>query len=335
MSYCLIIQPIHDAGKELLREEGIEIKMASAPDMTTVRREIGGAVACITRNAGLDRAAMEAAPRLLILGIHGIGTDPVAVDHAAKIGLPIAFTPFANIQSVAEYAVALMLSVARHVVTSDRAVRNVDGAYRYHTTLLEMHGKTLGIIGFGRIGRRTAEIAKAAFGMDVLVFEREIEPGLLESLGMRRAEQVDEVFATADVISLHLPLLHETRSFVGTREFGLMKPNAILVNTARGALIDEAALAEALNAERIAGAGLDVFETEPLAADHPLQQCAAAVLSPHVGGATEEALRRTAEEVAGNVIKALKGVSPPHLVDPSVWERRRLPSSVDVGAVRA
>ena len=335
MGYCLIIQPIHDAGKELLREEGIEIKMASAHYMTTVRREISGAVSCITRNAGLDQAAMEAAPRLLILGIHGTGTDPMAVDHAARIGLPIAFTPFANTQSVAEHAISLMLAVARRVVTSDQAVRNVDGVYRYHTTFREIHGKTLGIIGFGRVGRRTAEIAKAAFGMDVLVYEREIEPGLIESLGMRRAEQVEEVFTTADVISLHLTLRPDTRGFVGARELGLMKPNAILVNTARGALVDEAALAETLNGERIAGAGLDVFESEPLAADQPLQQCTAAVLSPHVGGSTEEALRRVAEEVADSVAKALRGVSPPHLVDPSIWERRRLPSPDDNGAVRA
>jgi D-3-phosphoglycerate dehydrogenase len=148
----------------------------------------------------------------------------------------------------------------------------------------ELHGKTLGIVGFGRIGRRTAEIAKAAFAMRVLVYEREREPDLVAHLGMERVERLEDLLAEADVVSLHLTLRPETRGIIGAAELARMKPTAILVNTARGGLIDEVALTEALRAGRIAGAALDVVAHEPLASDHPLAGLANVALSPHTGG---------------------------------------------------
>jgi D-3-phosphoglycerate dehydrogenase len=222
---------------------------------------------------------------------------------------------------------ALMLAVARQVVTGDHAVRTVDTGFRYRVRFRELHGKTLGIVGFGRIGRRTAEIAKAAFAMRVLAYEREREPDLVARLGMERVERLEDLLAGADVVSLHLTLRPETRGIIGAAELARMKPTAILVNTARGGLIDEVALTEALREGRIAGAALDVVAHEPLASGHPLAGLANVVLSPHTGGATEEAMARTAEQVAQQVIQVLRGGKPAHLINPEVWERRRRPAS--------
>ena len=165
MAKCLLIQPIHQGGIDLLQSAGLEVVQASDPSMDVVTGEIAGCVAAITRNAGLNRAAMDAAPALQVLGNHGIGTDPVDVVHATEIGLPIVFTPYGNVQSVAELVLAQMLAIARRTREADRAVRGGDYDYRYARDFIELQGKTLAVIGFGRIGRRTAEIAKAAFGI--------------------------------------------------------------------------------------------------------------------------------------------------------------------------
>jgi D-3-phosphoglycerate dehydrogenase len=291
--------------------------------MATVTAEISGAEAAITRNAGLDKAAMAAAPALRVLGNHGIGVDPVDVAYASEIGLPIVFTPYANVQSVAEHAVSLMLAVAKDIVRNDRAVRGGDIAYRYRGHFGELSGKTLGIVGFGRIGRRTAAIARAAFDMPVLVYSPSADPGMLADLGMQKAASLEALFASADVISLHVPLRAETRGLIGAEILHHARKGAILINTARGGLIDEPALIDALLAGRLAGAGLDVFASDAMAPDHPLLKCDNVILTPHTAGSTEECLKRTALQVVEQVLDVLEGRRPAHLVNPDIWARRR------------
>src|SRR5688500_19940882 len=165
---CLLIQPIHPSGIAVLKEAGLEVRQASAASMDVVAREIGPACAAITRNAGLNRAAMQAAPRLRVLGNHGIGVDPVDVAYATEIGLPVVFTPYANVQSVAELAIAHMLAIAKRVREADRAVREHRFDYRFSRDFREVSGKMLAVIGVGRIGRRTADLARA-LGMRVVM----------------------------------------------------------------------------------------------------------------------------------------------------------------------
>lgn len=320
---CLLIQPIHPAGIDVLAKAGLEVREASATDMATVAREIAAADAAITRNAGLDRHAMAAAPGLKVLGNHGIGTDPVDVSYATEIGLPIIYTPHANVQSVAEQAIAMMLAISKRVREADTAVREDRFDYRYARDFRELHGKTLAIIGFGRIGLRTAELARAAFGMRIIVYSPHVEATAIEAAGMEKWDDLDAVLGEADVVSLHQRLTPDTREWLDGKRISTMKKDAILVNTARGALVDAEALIAAVESGHLRGAAMDVFEKEPLPADHPYRGARGIVLSPHIGGATEEAMLRTAVETAEQVVDVLAGRRPEYLVNPEVWERRR------------
>ena len=323
MNTCFIVQPIHPAGIERLAASGIAARQASAPDMATVAREIGDSVAVITRNAGLDAAAMDAAPALKVIANHGVGTNMIDLDHAGRLAIPTVFTPTANAQSVAEQAIALMLAVARRGPAGDAAVRSGDWALRYQPGMAELRGKTLGLVGFGIIGQLTARIAHLGFGMTLLAWSPNTPDATLAEAGAERAASLDALLDVADIVSLHRPLRNDTRNTIGAAQIARMKPGAILVNTARGELVDADALAAALHDGRLAGAGLDVFATEPAPVDQPLLKAPRTVFAPHLGGATDDALRETAVQCAEQIIEALAGRQPKHLVRPEVWERRR------------
>lgn len=323
MSLCLLIQPIHQKGIDLLKRAGLKVRQASAASMDVVAKEIVPAVAAITRNAGLNRDAMEAAVDLRVLGNHGIGVDPVDVEYATKIGLPIIFTPYGNVQSVGEHTVSQMLAIAKRTREADRAVREGNYDYRYTRDFQELFEKTLAIIGFGRTGRRTAEIAKAAFSMRVVVYDPYVDAFEMGDRGMEKLDSLEEVLSSADVVSLHLQLTPETRNLITKERILQMKKGAMLVNTARGALVEQEALVEALESGYLSGAAMDVFDQEPLPVDHPYAKCEKLVLSPHIAGATEACLERTAIQTAGQVIEVLEGKKPEHLVNPSVWDHLR------------
>jgi D-3-phosphoglycerate dehydrogenase len=320
---CLVIQPIHQAGIKLLEDAGLTVRRATSAAMDIVAQEISDADAVITRNAGLNRAAMMAAPKLKVLGNHGTGYDPVDVTYANEIGLPIVNTPYANVQSVAEQAIGQMFAVTKRIREGDRAVREGRFDYRYAPDFHELSGRTLGIVGFGKIGRRTAEIAKAAFGMHVLVHSPSVPDHEIVAAGMEPVATLDVLLERADIVSLHQRLTSATRAQFNREKFALMKKGAILVNTARGALVDPAALIEAVESGHLLGAAMDVFDPEPLPADHPYTACDGIVLSPHTGGATGEAMARTATETARQVLDVLQGRRPEWLVNAEIWDRRR------------
>lgn len=322
MDRCLIVQPIDPAGWTVLRAAGIEPVAATASDDATVADEIREAVAVITRSAGLAGATIDAALALRVIGNHGTGLDPVDVPRATARGVPVVSTPEANVASVAELAVTLALAVAKSVVAADRASRSGDVGFKYGAGIQELSGKTLGVVGFGRIGRRTAEAFVRGFGMSLLVHAPSATPESIEAAG-GRACGLDELLAESDVVSLHVPLRPSTRRLIGAPELARMRSTAILVNTARGAVVDELALAAALRSGRLAGAGLDVLETEPVAPDHPLLALPNVIMTPHIGGSSREAARRTAETVARQVVDVLQDRRPAHLVNPEVWTRRR------------
>lgn len=320
---CLLIQPIHPSGITLLEQAGIEVVKASAHDMDTVCAEIAGCDAAITRNAGLSRAAMEAATGLKVLGNHGIGTDPVDVAYATEIGLPIVFTPYANVQSVAELVIGHMLAIAKRVREADAAIRDGNFDYRYSRDFREVSGKVLAIVGFGRIGQRTAEIAKAAFGMRVIVHSPSVPADTIKAAGFEVSTDLDATLALADYVSLHQVLTQKTRGLFNRERLLAMKKGAVLINTARGAIVETDALVEAVDSGHLRGAAFDVFEKEPLPADHPFTRTPGILLAPHIGGSTEEAMERTATQVAGQVIDVLQGRRPEFLVNADTWDRRR------------
>jgi D-3-phosphoglycerate dehydrogenase len=319
---CLIVQPIHPIGLEQLRAAGLTPRPATRADMATVAREIADVTAVITRSAGLNAAAMDCAPSLRVIGSHGVGVDAIAVDHATALGIPVVNTPEANRASVAEHTVALILGVAKRLIAADAATRRVDFGFKYHNSLSDISGKTLGVVGFGGIGRHLAAMMKSAFSMDILVASDSAQAVELKALGYRLAPSLDALLAEADIVTLHRTLRSASRALIGARELRLMKPAAFLINTARGGLVDERALSGALGRGEIAGAGIDVFENENMSKDNPLLQLPNVLLSPHVAGSTNEALERAALQLVERIVAVLAG-TPQDVVNPDVWARRR------------
>jgi D-3-phosphoglycerate dehydrogenase len=320
---CLIVQPIHPLGITQLERAGIQVRHVSHSDMATVAREITTADAVITRNAGLDRSAMEQAHRLKVIGNHGTGLDPVDVDCATELGIPVVYTPYANAESVAELTVSLMLALAKQLRSADQATRSGDFTFKYHSGIQELSKKTLGIIGFGRIGRRVIEIMQAAFKMSVLVYSPSSSQEAVHALGAQKVQSLSTLLQDSDIVSLHVPLKSSTYHLIGRNELSLMKPTALLINTARGSVVDEQALIATLQKGQIAGAGLDVYASETMSKGYALLELNNVILTPHIGGSSDEALQRTALDVVKQVIDVLNGTYPQYLVNKEVWAHRR------------
>ncbi len=248
---------------------------------------------------------LAACPALRLLSLWGTGTDHVDLAAAVLHGIAITNTPGVAAVSIAEHTLALLFAVARHIPRLDAAVRAAEWP---RGQLTELRGKTCGIIGLGAIGREFARLA-SAIGMRVLAWTMHPTPAFPQT-------PLDELYRSSDVLSLHLRLSEETRSFVGAREFALMKPTAILLNTARGALVDEPALLEALSSGRLAGAGLDVFSIEPLPLNQPLTALPNVVLTPHCAGITPEALHAGLRLAVDNIWAWLAG-RPQNVVLPN------------------
>jgi D-3-phosphoglycerate dehydrogenase len=254
--------------------------------------------------------ALGACPKLKLISIWGTGTDNVDLPAAAARGITVTNTPGANAIAVAEHAVALMLAVAKQLVPADQAMRQ--GGWP-RNLVPQLRGKRLGLVGTGLIGREVAAMARG-LGMEVVAWTFHPSARLADSLGLRYVE-LDELLRTADIVSLHLRATPETRHFLTRARLAMLKPGAILVNTARGALIDEAALVECLQEKRIACAGLDVFEAEPLPAGHPLLGLSNVLLTPHAAGMTPEVIQNGLAMAVDNVERFLSG-SPSHVVTP-------------------
>ena len=321
-SPCLIVQPIHAAGLDRLRAAGLAPLPADGIEPASLVRSVGDCVAVVTRGAGFPAEAIAAAPRLRVIGVHGAGTDPVALDEATAAGIAVINTPGANSRSVAEHALALAFALAKAVPSADRAMRAGDHDFKYANRMVELGGLTLGLVGFGAIGQETARLG-AALGMKILAYGPSRPDADFAALGAERAISVPALLERADVVSLHLPLTTQTTGLIGRAELARMKTGAFLINTARGALVYEVALAEALRAGPVAGAGLDVFANDVLPTDHPLRAAPHAIFTPHIAASTEAALIRAAETVADRIIDVLAGRRPESLVNPEVWARRR------------
>jgi D-3-phosphoglycerate dehydrogenase len=247
-------------------------------------------------------------PRLKLISIWGTGTDNVDLPAAAARGVTVTNTPGANAIAVAEHTVALMLAVAKRLVPADQAMRQ--GGWP-RNLVPQLRGKRLGLVGTGLIGREVAAMARG-LGLEVVAWTFHPSARLADSLGLRYVE-LDELLRTADIVSLHLRATPETRHFLTRARLAMLKPGAILVNTARGALIDEAALVECLQEKRIACAGLDVFEAEPLPAGHPLLGLSNVLLTPHAAGMTPEVIQNGLAMAVENIERFQKG-SPAHVV---------------------
>ncbi len=306
---------MHESGMQLLREAG-ELRMASALDPATLRREVVGADALVIRTGGvIDAALLDRGKDLLVVGRHGVGYDQIDVNAATAHGIQVVYTPGANTQSVAEHVFALMIGVSKHFTPMTAEL--IAGHYHARTSMTgrEIAGKTIGIVGFGRIGRRVGEIAHLGFGMKVLYNDIVNPPEEIERQCAGHRLGLRELLATSDYVTLHVPLDNSTRRMINPETLALMRPDAILINASRGPVVDEPAVAEALDAGRLWGYGADVFTVEPPPPGHPLIGRRDVLLTPHSAAQTEEALRNMATTIAQEVLGVLDGVVPHYPVN--------------------
>jgi D-3-phosphoglycerate dehydrogenase / 2-oxoglutarate reductase len=301
-----IEQPIYDA----IEAEVIDARLDhNAIDWTTYERHLAAADALICFRMPVDRRAVEAAPLLKVAVRSGVGYENFDLAAFAERGIPACNVPDYGSEEVAVHALSLMLALRRRVVYFDQALRQ--GVWRGWPGGVTMHRpsfQTVGVIGLGRIGREFARRARAIFGQ-VLACDPYIQPAEFASAGVRQVD-LEELLRESDAVTIHVPLTRTTRHLIGTRELGLMKPHAVLVNTARGAVVDQLALAEALCARTIEGAACDVWEREPARVEHPLFKCDNFIGSPHVAGISVEGQIDNRTKQAQEVVRVLSGQPP-------------------------
>jgi len=315
-----LTDPIDPAGEAILRQAGHEVELAGQGGLDGL---LARAEAVIVRRKLPDDLSARA-PRLLGAIRQGVGVDMIPVEDCTTQGVLVANVPGANADSVAEFAIAQMLAIARRVETMQALLLRAgwNTARAQSATASELRGRTLGIVGVGAIGQRLAEIAAHGFRMRVLGHRRNAA-GLPEHIGYAPLETL---FAESDYVVLACPLTEETRGLVSAALLARMKPDAWLLNLARGPVVDEAALLEALRAQRIGGAALDVHAVQPLPEDHPFRSLPNVLLTPHTAGLSREAVTRMSTGAAEETVRILRGERPRNFVNPEAWEaglRRR------------
>lgn len=304
----LIPQPIAKEGMELLRSNGCEIII---PDPSSPKSLIDLSKDCdaiLVRTAKVTRELIESANKLKIIARHGVGLDNVDIEAASENDIFVSNTPAANINSVAEHVLGMMLSISRQIVKADNAIRKGEFEVRNIYIGTELKGKTIGLIGLGNIGKLVAEKCALGFGMKVLAYDPYIKS--LDQDYIRLTETIEEIMSESDFVSLHVPYNKRLHHLISEDLLLKMKPEAYIVNAARGGLIDEKALYSILADKKIAGAALDCFEEEPTPLKHPFWQLDNVVVTPHMAAHTKESMVRMAVDPAKEIIRVKNNLEP-------------------------
>jgi D-3-phosphoglycerate dehydrogenase len=308
MKRVLITEPMHEIGEEILSASpDIEIVRAKNIEPGTLKEAVNGVDAIIARSARLTADILEGAENLQVVSRHGVGCDTLDVAYLTSRNIPVAIASGANARSVAEHTMGLMLSAARELPLLDNLVKAGRWSERNNYRACDLYGAKIVILGFGRIGKLVAPLCKA-FGMEVVVADIKLDTELADQLGCKGVEDFRPELANADFLSLHVPLDESTQHIISTDELTAMKPGGIVVNCARGGIVDDYALLKALESGHLRGAALDVMTKEPPAPDHPLMLRSDVVMNPHNGAGAMSAAIAMAEMSAQNVIDAFNGV---------------------------
>jgi D-3-phosphoglycerate dehydrogenase / 2-oxoglutarate reductase len=310
----LLAEKLAPSAVALLGDD-VEIRHVDGTDRPALLAALADADALLVRSATkVDAEALAAATRLKVVARAGVGLDNVDVPAATARGVMVVNAPTSNIVSAAEHAIALLLAAARHIPAADASLRQ--GQWKRSSfTGVELSGKTVGIVGLGKIGQLVAQ-RLASFDVALVAYDPYISPARAAQLGIELLT-LDDLLGRADMISIHLPKTPETVGLIGKDQLALTKPGVIVVNAARGGLIDEDALAEAVRSGHVGGAGIDVYDTEPTTAS-PLFELERVVVTPHLGASTEEAQDRAGTDVARSVQLALAGEFVPDAVNVQV-----------------
>ena len=291
----------------------------SAPILAAAHAyQVGAARDELAKHFHVDADLLARAPNLLIVSSNGAGFDPVDVEACTAAGVVVVNQSGGNAHSVAEHALAMLLTLSKRIIEADRALRREANVSRNALMGNEVQGKTIGIVGLGNVGRRIAALCNSLFAMKVLAYDPYLTAEEMAARGGEKVE-LDELLRRSDYVSISCPLSKDNRGMIGARQFALMQPHAYFITTARGFIHDEAALFEALRDKRIAGAGLDVWAKEPPPPDHPLLQFDNVLASPHTAGVTKEARENMGRIAAEQMLDTLDGKRPPRIINPEVW----------------
>jgi D-3-phosphoglycerate dehydrogenase len=307
MPHVVLLRSLHpDAEARLRAEPGFTVETVLNPTPENLPQVMARGEAIIVRATPINAEFLGFSPKLAIVARHGVGYDAVDVPELTRRGIPLTVTADANALSVAEHALTLMLTIARQVQVFDANTRALKWSTTGAPATFDLAGMTVLVVGFGRIGGRVARLCHA-FGMEVLVHDPFVPMNTIKGAGFRCAKTLAEGLAEADWVTVHCPSNAETRGMVNAGFLAAMKPGARFINTARGTLVEEAALAAALRSGQVAAAGLDVFWEEPVRADNPLLAAPNVVVTPHTAAATEQSMRRMGLSCAESIIGHFNG----------------------------
>lgn len=331
MTTVVITESLNPVGVALLEQHADVVFLDRGASEDSQWRTLTGADAIVSQIHPIDRRLIESSQRLKAIAKHGVGVDNIDLEAASAHGLPVLFAPGANARSVAEHTLALILAVARRLPVLSDAVLTGDYSVRRNLRLMELQGRTIGVIGAGHTGRQVMHLCCAGLGMRGIAYDVAAPPAGSLPEDSRFTPSLDEVLELSDVISVHLPLTPQTRHLLGARELSRMREGAVLVNAGRGGVVDESALADAIRRGALLGAGIDVFEDEPPRSDNPLLSLGdRVVLTPHAAGLSDRASEAIATTIATDIIRVLNGERPVAVANPDY--EGRTPARSDQGS---
>ncbi len=330
MKVMLLNPMLHKAGEEYLKSYGIEVECVrvtkkNVPNEILPRlHDVDGLI--VRLPAGVNKKLLDAAPKLKVISSSGTGTDHIDIPSATKNGVVVVNNAGVGARPVAEHVVGLMLALGKKIVMSNNALKR--NGWDSRETFLqenlgnELSGKTVGIIGFGHIGRDTASILKNGFNTEIIAYDPFLSDEVFQIANAKRCYSIREICEKADYITLHLPYIKETHHIIGKEDFEIMKPTSFFINCSRGNVVDQNALIEAVNSRRIAGAGIDVFPTEPASLAEVEILNERIIATPHIAGLTEETNRKLSVSAAEQVIQVLEGKRPKNILNGEVFSVR-------------
>ncbi|MCG1009737.1 hydroxyacid dehydrogenase [Salinicoccus sp. ID82-1] len=310
MTYRILIpKKVHESGIQLLEAAGCEIVRPPDTRASTLREYAADADAILARTEPITDEVIEQAARLKVIARHGAGYDNISLEKASEMGITVTNVPLGNTNAVAELVVTLIMAASRNLVGVNREFAKGNYEIRDAAIGSEVEGKTLGIVGYGHIGRLVSKKCRKGLCMKIRVYDPFLDEATLEN-GVEAVENLEAFLAECDYVSLHVPLMEATRNMIGTDQFRQMKENCVLINASRGGVVDEKALLEALDDGEIGMAALDVFEEEPPSSDHPLIAHDRVIATPHLGAQTTEAMENLSVAAAEEILRVLSGEAP-------------------------
>lgn len=320
MSVIMLSHALHPEGMDLLAcQQDIKVMVANQGDLSLVLDDFRKADGFILRIGRITREMIEGAPNLKVITRPGVGVDAIDVEAATEQGIPVVITPGANVRSVAEHTLTMLFALSKNLVESHEQTKAGNFGIRNKYAAFELEGKTLGVLGFGNIGRETARLG-FLMGLQILVYDPYVKPEAVEPLGYKLYTRLEDLLPQCDAVTLHMPSTPQTRNTINADTLAIMKPGALLINCARGDLVEEDALYRCLLSGHLAGAAADMMVEEPMNPQNPLFTLPNFIVSPHMAALTRESASRSGVMAAEGTLAVIRGQRWPYVCNPKAYK---------------